>query len=221
MAPDRSAAWRVGAIAALGCLLFATVVARRLVVSTYRADLETICFAETRSGRSLDESLAVVTRWVRERLTTPEGNAFYGELGLAPFEERGSRLEREAAAQGITRCPLVASLRRVAAEAEYRSDLQHLCSSVTFPGLREADDDGRFSLLDGWIGAQRRSARTGELGDLLRQSAPEDRPRRLRDAARAAGILSCEIARWLEAPVPTDAAVPPDAAASEADAAAR
>jgi hypothetical protein len=106
---------------------------------------------------------------------------------------------------------MVASYERVAAQGDYRSDLQHLCSNAAFPRLIELDDAGRLARLLGWIDAQAKSPRTKELADPLRQaSTGADRAKLLREAAGKMDVYSCDGARTLESAqqAPAPAGVP-------------
>jgi hypothetical protein len=198
-------AWRTWGI--LGVALLGGVVAWKLAGSTYRGDIETICNAEKGAGLGVDRDMAKVTSWVRAHLATPQGNEFFSDLGDARVIDRARRLQGEATTLHITSCPMVASYELVAAEGEYRSDLQHLCSTAAFPKLAELDDAGRLERLEDWIASKARSPRTKELADPLRQAAtPAERGKLLRDTAAKMDVYSCDGARTLESPQ----AVPPE-----------
>jgi hypothetical protein len=185
----------------LGVVLVGGVVAWKLAGSTYRGDIETICSAEKGAGVTVEKDMAKVSAWVRAHLATPEGNQFFSSLSDARMAERAKRLQGEATTQHVGSCPMVASYELVAAEGDYRSDLQHLCSSVAFPKMAELDDSGRLARLEDWIANQAKSPRTKELAEPLRQAAtPADRARLLREAAGKMSVYSCDGAKVIESP---------------------
>ncbi len=191
--------WRTWGI--VGVALVGGVVAWKLAGSTYRGDIETICDAEKRSGVTIERDMAKVTQWVRGQLATPEGNEFFSSLAETKMIDRAKRLRGEATTFHIAACPMVASYELVAAEGDYRSDLQHLCSSAAFPRLAELDDAGRLARLEDWIENQAKSPRTKELADRLRQpTTGAERARLLRDTAGKMDVYSCDGARTLESP---------------------
>jgi hypothetical protein len=183
----------------LGIVLVGGVVAWKLAGSTYRGDVETICNAEKGSGLTIEKDMAKVTQWVRGQLATPEGNEFFSSLGETKMIDRAKRLQGEATTHRIGMCPMVASYEPVAAEGDYRGDLQHLCSSAAFPHLAELDDAGRLVRLEDWIDNQAKSPRTKELADPLRQARTgAERAKLLRDAAGKMDVYSCDGARTIE-----------------------
>ncbi len=191
--------WRVWGGA--GLLLVGSVIAWRLLGVSFRADVDTICNGEKSSGYTADKDMAKVTQWVRDHLGTPEGNQFYSAMSDARMPERAKLLQSKAAEVKVDPCPMVTSLEKVAAEGEYRSDLQHLCSRLTFPKLEEMDDDARVAKLLTWIDQQAKSPRTKELTDPLKQAAsPADRARILSDAAGKVDVFSCENSKTLNLP---------------------
>ncbi|MGD0524679.1 MAG: AgmX/PglI C-terminal domain-containing protein [Polyangiaceae bacterium] len=192
--------WRTWGIA--GAILVFGVIGWKLLNSTYKHDVRTICEGEGDSGFTLEKDQSKVTAYVRQHLTTPEGNTFYSSLSDAKLVERAKRLKGEASAQGIASCPAVAAYEKMAAEGDYRADLQHLCSIVAFSHLAEADDAGRLQRLEDWIDQGARSPRTKDVGDALRQGATgADRAKVLRDAAFKVDIFTCDLAKTLEGPV--------------------
>jgi hypothetical protein len=200
-------AWRTWGL--LGIALLGGVVAWRLAGSSYRGDIETICNAEKGAGLGVDKDMAKVTSWVRGHLATPEGNKFFSALGDAKVIERAKRLQGEATTLHIQSCPMVASYELVAAQGDYRSDLQHLCSTAAFPKLAELDDPNRLARLEDWIADKARSPRTKELADPLRQAAtPAERGKLLRDTAAKMDVYSCDGAKTLESPQAVPPAVP-------------
>jgi hypothetical protein len=192
--------WRVWGLA--GALLVFGVIGWKLLVTTYKGDVKTICDGEASSGYTLEKDTSKVTAYVRSHLATPEGNTYFSALGEAKLAERAKRLKSEASTLGIGSCPMVAAFEKAAAEGDYHGDLQHLCSSVAFGHLAEQDDATRLQRLEDWIDQAAKSPRTKELGDALRQGAtPADRAKALRDAAGKVDIFNCELAKVLEGPV--------------------
>jgi hypothetical protein len=191
--------WRTWTV--VGVVFVGGVVGWKLIGSSYKSDVETICNAEQNSGFTMQKDLSKVTQYVRAHLATPEGNQLFSALSDAKLADRSKRLQGEADAQKLRSCPLVASYQQVAAEGEYRSDLQHLCSSLNFPKLGEMDDDGRLSKLLYWIDQHAKSPRTKELVDPLRQAPPAGRAALLRDAGVKMDVFSCDVAKVLEGPV--------------------
>jgi hypothetical protein len=193
----------MGAVAVGGVVLVAVVVAWRLGRASVRGDLETICFAESRSGWTLRTEMPALTEWTRRHLTTPEGNTLDAALRDVAMGERGQRLRTEATAHGIESCPLAASYDALALEGDERADLQRLCSYVTFPDLAAGDDRARLEVLEAWIEREASTARTRALAGPLRDAAtPADRARMLRAASAAVDMLTCDVAGVLETPPP-------------------
>ena len=199
----------VTAIAALaGLALVGGVVAWRLSGATLRADVETICDAEARSGLTLGQDMPALTPWLRGHLATPAGNELLSSLGDVPVADRANRLRSAAAAVGVDACPMEHSYEALVTDGDYRADLQRLCSYVTFPGLADGDDAARLDALEAWLASDATNARTRALAGPLRDAqTPAERAHALRAASRAMDIFTCDIARTLESPPP----VVPDA----------
>ncbi len=192
-------AWRVWGIIGVG--LVGGVVTWKLAGSTVRSDIQTICNAEKGSGLTVEKDMAKVTLWVRGQLATPEGNEFFSSLADAKMGDRAKRLAAEATTLNVGACPMVASYERVAAEGDYRSDLQHLCSNAAFPRMIELDDAGRLARLQDWINSRARSPRTKELAEPLAQAKTGgERAKVLREAANKMDVFSCDGAKTLESP---------------------
>jgi hypothetical protein len=183
----------------LGLALLGAVVAWRLSESTYRSEIEAICQGEIASGLSMRSDIARVTERVRARLRTPEGNLFFSSLRDTPVERRADRLRAAGRVLGIQACPLADSYSGLAIEARYRSDMQRLCSYVTFPGIAELDGPARVAVLEAWIEENAGSPRTRDLAIGLRTSGtPSENARLLRDAANEVDVLTCDVANGLE-----------------------
>lgn len=180
---------------AVGVGLLAGTSAWQLARSSFSADVRTICDAEVRSGHTMADGMSTVTAWVRARLTTPDGNRLYSWLADAEITARAERLRRESLALGIDRCPLVFAYQRLAADAEFRADVEHLCSQLTFPDFADLDDEARLASLEAWLDASAQSPRAGELRVRLADAGPSERAGVLRAAATEAQLLSCDLAK--------------------------
>jgi hypothetical protein len=188
------------AAAALGIALVGTVVSWKLLASTYAADVTTICNVEITSGLLLDREMAKVTEWVRGRLTTRQGQELFASLRDEPFGDRASDLRAEAHASAFGTCPLAQSYEELQRQAEYRTDLQHLCSRFTFPGLGELAPRERVQRLAEWIDTEATTARARVLASPLRSAKTAGDSRSLlAQAAAEANLLSCDVAGTLEA----------------------
>jgi hypothetical protein len=184
------------------------VVAWRLVGATYRADVETICSAERRSGFTLRKEMPALGEWVRAHLATAEGNELYASLGDMPMADRASRVRSEARALALGPCPMARSYEELVAEGVSREDLQRLCSFATFPGLERLDDAARLEVIEAFIASDASDARTKALAEPLREATTsEERARVLRAAAKAIDVYSCDLAKTVERP-PPDASDP-------------
>lgn len=187
--------------ALLGALLVASVVTWKLARSTYRSDVGSICQSERLAGMPVRRDMAGVTERTLDRLETPEGNLLLSALRDLPIAARADRLQGEARAAGIGSCPMVETYRQLAREAEYRSDVQRLCSYVTFPGLGELEDRARVEMLGEWIAEAARSERARQLGAILRRTASSaEAARALRDAAADIDVFACDTAKVLDVP---------------------
>jgi hypothetical protein len=192
-------AWRSWAV--IGVVLVGGVIAWKLLGSSYKGDVETICNAEKGSGFTIQKDASKVTQYVRAHLATPEGNQLYSTLSEAKLHDRAKRLRSEAESLKIDACPAVTSYEQVAADGDYRADLQRLCSSTTFSKLGELDDAERLAKLEDWIDKEARSPRTKELADPLRQGGGAERAKLLRETASKVDVFSCDVAKTLEGPV--------------------
>ena len=186
-----------------GLALLAGVVVWRLASASYRADIETICHAEARSGLVMNKDMQALTAWVRAHLTTPEGNELLSSLGDAPMSARAARLGDAAASAAVGPCPMTAAYEFLVRDGDYRADLQRLCSYVTFPDLAADDDAARLAALEDWIEGQARNPRTKALAGPLRGAGTAaERARVLRQASGEIGIFTCDVAKTVETPPP-------------------
>jgi hypothetical protein len=189
------------AACALGVALLVGVMTWKLTLSTYRRDLVAICQGEAASGLSMRSDMARVTERIRGYLRTSEGNLFFSSLRDLPVDRRAERLGAQAEALAIRPCPLAASYAELAVEAEYRSDIQRVCSYVTFPGLAELDGPRRLATLEAWIDEVPANPRTREMGAWLRRTRTlSESGSVLRDAAIEAGVWTCDVAKVLASP---------------------
>jgi len=191
--------WRTWA--AVGGALVVGVVTWKLLGSSYKGDVQTICNGESASGFTVEHDMSKVTAYIRQHLDTPEGNELFSTLGDAKLAEKAKHLQAESTKVGLHACPMVEAYEKLSAEGEYRADVQHLCSSSAFPHLAEVDDATRLQRLEDWIDQAARSPRTKELADALRQGTPADRAKVLRQAAAKVDVYSCDLAKTLEGPV--------------------
>ncbi len=189
--------------AVLGAVLVGGVIGWKLLGTSYKHDVETICNAEKGSGLAVDHDASKVTQWVRDHLGTPEGNQFYSTITDTRMSERAKKLQDAAGQAGVAPCPIVTSYEQIAAQGDARADVQHLCSEIAFPKLLTADEPARMDMLQKWIDASAKSPRTKELGAAL-QSAPAGpaRAKVLTDAASKMDIFTCINGRSLESPAP-------------------
>jgi hypothetical protein len=195
-------AWRTWAV--LGALLVGGVIAWKLLGTSYKHDVETICNAEKGSGLGVEHDASKVSQWVRDHLGTPEGNQLYSALGDTRVSERARKLQDAADQLGVSPCPITAAYQKLAAQGDARADLQHLCSEIAFPKLLSTDEPGRLTMLESWIDTGAKSPRTKEVGAALRQAATgPDRAKVLTDAASKMDIYTCINAKTLETPPPS------------------
>jgi len=198
---DAPFGWRTWAT--VGVVMVGGVIAWKLLGASYKRDIDTICNAEGRSGIGADKDFAKLTSWVRDHLGTPEGNEAYSALGDAKVNERSKKMQDDADQAHVGPCPFVASLDKLSALTDYRSDLQHLCSNMTFPKLLASEDPVRLKMLSGWIDRSAKSPRTKELYAQLAATPPgPPRATVLREAATNGSVLACDNAKSLEAPPP-------------------
>lgn len=195
-------AWRTWAV--LGGLLVGGIVAWKLIGTSYKHDVETICNAEKGSGLTVEHDMSKLTQWVRDHLGTPEGNELYSTLTDTKVSERPKRLQDAADKEHVSPCPIIASYQQVAARGDQRSDVQHLCSDLTFPKLATSDDATRLTMLEQWIDSSAKSPRTKDLGAALKNAATgPERAKVLTDAANGFDIFSCVNAKTLQTPPTT------------------
>jgi hypothetical protein len=191
--------WRTWAV--LGAVLVGGVIAWKLLGTSYRHDIETICNAEKGSGLGIDKDASKVTQWVRDHLGTPEGNQLYSTLGDTRLSERSKKLQDAADQNGVSPCPILESYQKLSAQGDARADVQHLCSEVSFPKLATSDDAGRLDFLEKWIDTSARSPRTKDIGAALQQAATgADRAKVLTDAASKLDVFTCTNAKTLASP---------------------
>jgi hypothetical protein len=199
-APEEGPLTRWSTWAIVGGVLLGGVVVWRLWGSTYKTDVRTICNAEKGSGFTIEKDTPKVAQWIRGNLETPEGNTFFSTLSDTRMSERAKRLQTEADSVKLAACPMVTAYEQLTAVGEHRSDLQHLCSSLTFPKLAELDDEERLARLEDWLDKQAKSPRTKELADPMRTAPPAGRGKLLRDTASSMDVFTCDVAKTLDSP---------------------
>lgn len=90
--------------------LACTVLALALVSCTYGRDLQSLCDAPLKAGLSPGDSRDVealkMARWADGHLQSSEGVKLFRSLGSAPPQEKARILRAEAAAHGVSSCPL-------------------------------------------------------------------------------------------------------------------
>jgi hypothetical protein len=210
MAVRRAATWRTGCVTAVAWVALPLgVVAWRLAGSTYRSDIEAICEGEVVAGLSMREDMARVTERVRAGLRTSEGNRFFASLRDVAIDRRGQRLRAESAAVRIASCPMAEAYEQLAIEAQYRGEMQRLCSYVTFPGLVDQESAARLRLLEAWIDETAVNERTRDVAARLRGVRTlSDGASVLRQAAREVDVFTCDIAKVVETPRITSCSLP-------------
>jgi hypothetical protein len=214
MSPEGRAFVVAGSATAAGLLLLSGIVVWRLAGPRYPSDVATICDAEARSGFTLRREMPALGDWMRGHVATPEGNLLLARLGDVPMADRGAVLRAEASAAAVVACPLADAYDALVAEGVTRADFQRLCSYVTFPDLGARGDAARLAALEQWLTTQANDPATKALADPLRVAAtPAERARILRAASKEAGLLTCDIARVVETPLP-----PPDAGVTTSEA---
>jgi hypothetical protein len=209
MSPERRAFVAAALATAGGLLLLSGLVIWRLGGPKYASDVATLCDAEGRSGFGLRREMPALGDWIRGHVVTPRGNVLLARLGDLPMADRAAAIRVEAQAAGVAACPLADSYDAIVAEGATRADFQRLCSYVTFPDLATHGDAARLTAIEHWLATQATDPATRALADPLREATtPAERARLLRDASKDAGLLTCDIARVVETPLP-----PPDAGA--------
>jgi hypothetical protein len=194
---------------AVGLMGVGACVAWELAAATLAADLDAICYAETRSGFVLDREMGRLSAWVLAHLRTPEGAAAFRALRDEPLEERAADLATRAHAASLRACPLVASYDTLAAESRYRADVQQACSRFTFPGMTDLPPSERVQRLAEWLDARASCPRSRALAVAIREEPRiDDAQQWMRNASREAGSFSCDIAATLGAPPPPLACAP-------------
>jgi hypothetical protein len=185
----------------LGVVLVGGVVGWKLLGTSYKHDVETICNAEKGSGLTVEHDASKVTLWVRDHLGTPEGNQLYSALGDTRVSERPKKLQDAADQAHVTPCPIIASYQQITARGDQRSDVQHLCSDITFPKLPTSDDATRLAMFEQWIDTSAKSPLTKDLGAALQKAATgPERAKVLSDAAASFDIFTCMNAKTIETP---------------------
>ncbi len=147
----------------------------------------------------MSADMARVTQWIYGRLRTPRGGQLFARLRDEPLGARAAELRARAREVALDACPMVRSYESMDDEARHRTDVQHLCSRLTFPGLADLPPGERVQLLEEWIDAEAATAETRALASPLWQAeAGPQQASLLRRAAFDAGVLTCDVARAFE-----------------------
>jgi hypothetical protein len=194
----------IAAAGALGLGLCGAIVGSRLLVATYGHDVATLCNAEAESGFLIGRNAARVTTWTQEHMRTPEGGYLLAALRNLPVEQRATWLEGRALAAGFSSCPTARSYRELSRRWIAKEDLQHLCSTATFPDFEKLDGPARLQAIAEWFDAHAPTDDAHLLASyVLEAKDATGRAERLREAAIGSGILTCDIAKILPVPVAT------------------
>lgn len=198
---DAPLGWRTWAL--VGVVLVGGVIAWKLLGTSFTRDVQSICNAEQLSGHPADKEASKMSSWLRDHLGTPDGNELFSSVSDAKVADRAKVLQDGADKAHISPCPLVQTYQRLAAESDYRVDVQRLCSTFTFPKLLASDDATRLQMLEDWIDKNAISPRTKDLADPLRQAQTgADRSKILKEAATKVDVFTCENAKTLDTPTP-------------------
>jgi hypothetical protein len=204
------------AVPVLGAGLVATVLGWKLARTSYPEDVRTICDAEARTHWTLARDSPALTDWIRDRMTTPDGNVLYSTLLDALPQERAERIMAAARAAGVAPCRIAHAYEDIAADADYRRDIQHVCSTAgldaAVPDAGEGDAgaaadwrERKIEDIELWIETSAKSPKTQRLAAALRAAARGGQPvpadwlegvqAALREAAQTASLPSCDLAR--------------------------
>jgi hypothetical protein len=192
----------IAAAGAFGLALCGAIVGSRLFAATYGHDVATLCNAESESGFVIGRNAARVTTWTQDHMRTPEGGYLLSALRNLPIGERAPWLEGRALAAGFSSCPTARSYRELSRRWMAKEDLQHLCSTATFPDFEKLDRPARLQAIDEWFDAHASTDDAHLLAAYVldAKDAP-GRAERLREAATGVGVLTCDIAKILPMPV--------------------
>lgn len=174
-----------------------------LTTATTARDIDTICYAEARSGLSLGHDMGRLSGWVLAHVRTPAGGSLFRTLRDAPLGERAGYLAVRARAASLSACPLAASYEAVVAASRFRADVQQACSRFTFPGMTDLPPAARVQRIAEWLDTQGGSPLSRALADAIREEPRIDGAQQcMRNASREAGAFSCDIAAAIGAPMP-------------------
>ncbi len=189
-------------VGTFGILLGVIIAVSKLLRATVAHDVETLCNAESASGFAVSTNAARVTTWTQDHLMTGEGGRLFAALRDLPLDERAQWLRQRSHAAGISSCPMVSVYDEVARRWRSTEELQHLCSTATFPDLEKLDDPERLQVVEEWLTLHASTGEARLLGSRLNgvdtvAAASE----LMRSAASDLGILSCDVAKILTVPV--------------------
>ena len=200
----RAQAWVVG-LAGLW-----TVPSLPTCLNVYRSDVERICNAEQRSGKTVKADAAGVKDWIERNVASGPAVVLEGQLASESPHDRAVHLRTEARNESIGTCPLADSYEAYAVEDDYKTAVAALCDgkTVTEGGdvarldVAPADDAERIREIRDWTLTTLKGAEALALVDRLAQTAAQGRPAMLRAEASKVGITSCALAAILEHPPP-------------------
>jgi hypothetical protein len=180
-------------------------------MNVYRTDVERMCDAEHRSGKTVRADAAGLMAWVQRNVTSAQGVVLQGELAAETFRDRAVHLRTEARNQHFTACPLADAFDAFAVDDEYRTAVVALCDgevmteggSVARLDVTPADDAERMREIREWTVTNLKGAQALAFVDRLAQSSVQGRPAVLRAEASRLALSSCALAATLERPPPS------------------
>jgi hypothetical protein len=180
-------------------------------MNVYRTDVERMCDAEHRSGKTVRADAAGVMAWIQRNATSAQGVVLQGELAAETLRDRAVHLRTEARGQQLAACPLADAFELFAVEDDYRAAVVAVCDgevmneggSVARLDVSPADDLERMREIREWTVTNLKGAQALAFVDKLAQTPVQGRPAVLRAEASRLGISSCPLAAILEKPPPT------------------
>jgi hypothetical protein len=176
-------------------------------MNVYRSDVERICDAEHRSGRTVKADAAGVMKWISESVTSAQGVVLENQLQAESARDRAVQLRSEARAQALGGCPVADAFEAYAVDDEYRTAVQSLCNGEASSGARldvaPADDAERMREIRDWTLTNLRGPLALAFVDRLAQTEVQGRPALLLAEASRLGLPGCALSATLERPPPT------------------
>jgi hypothetical protein len=180
-------------------------------LNVYRSDVERMCDAEHRSGKTVKADAAGVLSWLQQNVASAKGVVLLGQIASESSRERAVHLRAEAHDQSIAACPLADAFEAYAVDDDYRTAVQSLCDgeAVTTGGgvarldVAPADDAERIREIRDWTITNLKGDAALALVDRLARAPVQGRPALLLAEANRLGIPACALATTLEHPPPT------------------